>query len=69
MCRYDMTIGTSERGENIEMVEGFGKFKHLLIAFGGPKGLEHALAQDDKLRELDDPKHIFDRYEIQVDWF
>ena len=41
---YDLTVGTSERGR---VVEG-GKrpimraFKHLLVCFGGPSGLEAA---------------------------
>lgn len=57
-----MTIGTSERGDSIEAVIELGKFRHALVVFGGPKGLEYALEQDVQLRELSDPKHIFDRY-------
>ncbi|OQR69474.1 hypothetical protein BIW11_12229 [Tropilaelaps mercedesae] len=60
---YDLTIGTSERGDSVGEVDGLGKFKHILIVFGGPKGLEHALAQDNQLRAIDDPKHISDRYD------
>ncbi|XP_022703904.1 putative methyltransferase C9orf114 homolog isoform X2 [Varroa jacobsoni] len=59
---YDLTIGTSERGDSIEAVIELGKFRHALVVFGGPKGLEYALEQDVQLRELSDPKHIFDRY-------
>ena len=36
---YDMTIGTSERGKNIDNVP-FKPFKHALVVFGGVKGLE-----------------------------
>ena len=37
---YDMTIGTSERGKNIDNVP-FKPFKHALVVFGGVKGLEY----------------------------
>ena len=32
---YDLCIGTSERGKNIDQIESLPKFKHLLIVFGG----------------------------------
>ena len=38
------------------------KFKHLLIVFGGVKGLEVALKQDQDLSEIDDPSILFDVY-------
>ncbi|XP_003744780.1 putative methyltransferase C9orf114 [Galendromus occidentalis] len=59
---YDMTIGTSERGESILELEALGKFRHLLIVFGGPKGLEHALEQDKALTQVKEPKNVFDKY-------
>ena len=32
---YDLSIGTSERGKNIDQIDSLPKFKHLLIVFGG----------------------------------
>ena len=58
---YDLTIGTSERGQNIDKVESLPDFKHLLIVFGGVKGLEAALQADTAL-EVDDPEPLFDLY-------
>ncbi|XP_037951004.1 putative methyltransferase C9orf114 [Teleopsis dalmanni] len=59
---YDLSIGTSDKGKN---VQGIGKhdlkFNHLLIVFGGLKGLEAALANDDKL-DIEDPELLFDHY-------
>eukprot|EP00929_Paragymnodinium_shiwhaense_P121211 TRINITY_DN93375_c0_g1_i1.p1 TRINITY_DN93375_c0_g1~~TRINITY_DN93375_c0_g1_i1.p1 ORF type:complete len:382 (+),score=107.28 TRINITY_DN93375_c0_g1_i1:101-1246(+) len=40
---YDMTIGTSERGEALGLNK-IPKFQHLLLVFGGLGGLEEALA-------------------------
>jgi hypothetical protein len=37
------------------------KFKHLLIAFGGPLGLEDALSHDKKLNDKD-TSQVFDLY-------
>ena len=39
---YDVTLGTSEKGEDVDGVALTG-FKHLLIVFGGVAGLESAL--------------------------
>ena len=58
---YDLTIGTSERGQNIDRVDSVPDFKHLLIVFGGVKGLEAALEVDDHL-DVDDPQPLFDLY-------
>lgn len=57
---YDVTLGTSEKGEDVDKVELEG-FKHLLIVFGGVAGLESALEADDKLK-ADDPSELFDLY-------
>ena len=38
------------------------KFKHLLIVFGGLKGLEIALESDEKLSDVQDPADLFDLY-------
>ena len=63
---YDFTIGTSERGSNVDTCqiskESGEKFKHLLIVFGGVKGLEVALEHDEDLKEVDDPSILFDIY-------
>uniref|UniRef100_A0A336M442 CSON009462 protein n=1 Tax=Culicoides sonorensis TaxID=179676 RepID=A0A336M442_CULSO len=59
---YDLTIGTSDKGEEVTAVEQESlKFKHALIVFGGLQGLEAALESDDKL-DIDDPSLLFDRY-------
>jgi len=52
---YDMSIGTSERG--IPLSQAFpehqeANFKHLLIVFGGPRGLEYAAMNDPELSEM-----------------
>ena len=61
-----MTVGTSERGSSVDdcilKKEESKKFKHLLIVFGGVKGLEAALKQDQDLSEIDDPSGLFDIY-------
>ncbi|KAL8351320.1 hypothetical protein RB598_006215 [Gaeumannomyces tritici] len=53
---YDLSIGTSERGENSASVFPYSSappdFKHLLIVFGGPRGLEYAVMNDPQLSEI-----------------
>ncbi len=52
---YDVSIGTSERGLPSSKVFPLSKklgFKHLLVVFGGPRGLEYASMNDEQLREL-----------------
>lgn len=49
---YDLKIGTSERGQvvapgNLQIP----RFQHVLIAFGGPEGLEEAVRHDAKLTD------------------
>jgi predicted SPOUT superfamily RNA methylase MTH1 len=56
---YDVLIGTSERGEKIP--KKFAKFKHMLIAFGGLRGLELGLESDESLT-VEDPSLLFDHY-------
>lgn len=59
---YDLTIGTSDKGESVHNVERKSlKFNHSLIVYGGLHGLEAALECDDKL-DVDDPSLLFDRY-------
>ncbi|RKF80260.1 putative methyltransferase C9orf114 [Golovinomyces cichoracearum] len=66
---YDLTIGTSERGSNIEALfseeESLnGSFNHLLIVFGGVAGLELAVKNDEEFQRLGvfEAKDIFDRW-------
>jgi predicted SPOUT superfamily RNA methylase MTH1 len=52
---YDMSIGTSERG--VPLSKAFpsydqADFKHLLVVFGGPRGLEYAAMNDPQLGEM-----------------
>lgn len=59
---YDLTIGTSDKGESVHNVESKSlKFNHLLIVFGGLLGLENAVENDDNLN-IDDPCLLFDKY-------
>ena len=55
---YDLTLGTSERGQNVDQVESLPKFKHLLVVFGGVKGLEAAIEIDPELEHLKDPEPL-----------
>ncbi|ROT41091.1 deoxyribose-phosphate aldolase 2 [Sodiomyces alkalinus F11] len=53
---YDVSIGTSERGDSVSRAfprhDRALPFKHLLIVFGGPRGIEFAAANDPQLSEL-----------------
>ena len=43
---YDLVVGTSERGAVAEARKlKLPGFRHALVAFGGPKGLEDAAAK------------------------
>ncbi|XP_058473269.1 putative methyltransferase C9orf114 homolog [Solea solea] len=57
---YDVTIGTSERGSNMDQTT-LSPFKHLLIIFGGLQGLEASVDSDQNL-EVTDPSVLFDLY-------
>ncbi|XP_055838734.1 putative methyltransferase C9orf114 [Episyrphus balteatus] len=58
---YDLTLGTSDRGTSVvEVQQKSLHYNHLLIVFGGLKGLEAAVANDDKLNV--EPKLLFDHY-------
>lgn len=67
---YDVTIGTSERGVSVETLyaddeeQKLGKFKHLLVVFGGLAGLEVAVKNDEELQQLGvvEAKDLFDRW-------
>ncbi|CAJ2504161.1 Uu.00g115550.m01.CDS01 [Anthostomella pinea] len=55
---YDLSIGTSERGLTIpeafpeRKVKNMASFNHLLVVFGGPRGLEFAAENDPELNGM-----------------
>ena len=56
---YDLAVGTSERGAVVPGPDSlnFPPCQHLLIAFGGPQGLEECVRQDPALQaEHHDPQ-------------
>lgn len=57
---YDLTIGTSDQGINIDDLK-LQAFNHLLIVFGGVQGLEAALEADERL-PVSDVNLLFDYY-------
>lgn len=57
---YDVTIGTSDKGMSVDSFQ-MPSFKHLLIVFGGLKGLESCIDNDETL-EAKDPKDLFQHY-------
>ena len=61
---YDVSLGTSERGDVSVEDEDFSipPFKHLLVVFGGVRGLEDAVSRDPRLSDTrpEDTKHLFD---------
>lgn len=61
---YDLTIGTSERGDDVDKtIKKIPKrFSHLLIVFGGLKGIEAALDSDESLAKVEDAKDLFNFY-------
>ncbi|TMS08569.1 Putative methyltransferase C9orf114-like protein [Larimichthys crocea] len=57
---YDVTVGTSERGSNVDQTT-LSPFKHLLVVFGGLQGLEASVDSDQNL-DVTDPSALFDLY-------
>lgn len=58
---YDLLVGTSEHGTRSASADlKLPSHKHLLLAFGGPLGLENAFAQDESTKEV--PAKYFDMY-------
>ncbi|KAF8538017.1 putative RNA methyltransferase [Trichophaea hybrida] len=60
---YDVTFGTSERGEDIVgLRERVPEFRHMLVAFGGLAGLEQALKADEELLSagVKEVREVFD---------
>lgn len=60
---YDLIIGTSERGTSVKKVKP-QKFKHVMVVFGGVKGLEHSFSQDPELKEngIENVTDMFDMW-------
>ena len=44
--KYDLIIGTSERGMPHHQITRFPRFRHALIVFGGLQGLEKAIQRE-----------------------
>lgn len=64
---YDLKVGTSERGTVAPGPEflQFPVFRHLLIGFGGPQGLEECVQQDSGLQAMHQepqPEKLFNMY-------
>ncbi|XP_055036872.2 putative methyltransferase C9orf114 homolog [Misgurnus anguillicaudatus] len=57
---YDLTVGTSEKGNNADDIT-LSPFKHMLVVFGGLRGLEESVNSDDNL-SVTDPSVLFDLY-------
>ena len=58
--KYDLVIGTSENGTNVEDVQ-LKSFQHCLIVFGGLQGLEAAMENDETLK-ASKPLELFNAY-------
>lgn len=60
--RYDLTIGTSDKGTSIDDIAAASlQYKHLLIVFGGLQGIEAAVESDEAL-DVTDASLLFDHY-------
>ena len=61
---YDITIGTSDKGEDIDQsLRQIPKhFDHLLVVFGGLKGLEAAHDSDECLSSVEETRDLFNYY-------
>ena len=66
--RYDLTIGTSDRGRDIQSGGAAGDdafrlpaYRHLLIVFGGLNGLEECVASDENIK-TGRVESLFDHY-------
>ncbi|KAM3967388.1 LOW QUALITY PROTEIN: putative methyltransferase C9orf114 [Aphomia sociella] len=59
---YDLTVGTSDRGTNIDDLPANElKYNHALIVFGGLHGIEAALESDEQL-QVDEASLLFNHY-------
>ena len=60
---YDLTIGTSERGEQVASCDlSVDRYQHALVVLGGPQGLEYCLENDELRTEHSEPSTLFQRY-------
>ncbi|XP_074595346.1 28S rRNA (uridine-N(3))-methyltransferase [Brevipalpus obovatus] len=61
---YDLTIGTSERGESVDaaLLKIPSNYEHALIVFGGLKGIEAAIDADETYLNIQDSSKIFNYY-------
>ncbi|XP_066501666.1 putative methyltransferase C9orf114 homolog [Hoplias malabaricus] len=57
---YDLTIGTSEKGSDVDHIS-LSSFRHMLVVFGGLQGLEASVEADPNL-DVNDPSLLFDLY-------
>lgn len=57
---YDLTIGTSDKGQAVDGFQPPGTVRHGLVVFGGLKGLEAALESDEL--PVEHPSLLFDCY-------
>ena len=58
-AKYDMVIGTSERGTPHNEISGFRPFRHGLIVFGGLQGLEKAMEREENGATADELFHCY----------
>jgi len=54
------TIDKKESGKPTKKFKS--QFRHVLIVFGGVRGLEHSVSCDDRLKSCSDVRSIFDYY-------
>lgn len=63
--RYDLTIGTSDRGRDIQSAGAqplaLPKYRHCMIVFGGLNGLEECVASDEGIK-TGKVEELFDQY-------
>jgi predicted SPOUT superfamily RNA methylase MTH1 len=60
---YDLKLGTSERGQCVAPGDlALPRYRRCLVAFGGPDGLEAAMARDKKMAANRAPHDVFDLY-------
>lgn len=64
---YDLKIGTSDKGDVIDnVVRRIPKqYSHLLVVFGGLRGIEAAHESDESLSHVEDTKNTTRSYRVQ----
>ena len=62
---YDLILGTSERGTPVKKMQP-QKAKHIMVVFGGVKGLEYSFDQDPELKEngIESVTDLFDMVSV-----